>query len=70
MDYHAFEDTITLLGDAEEAIGACATHGELRDVAYALEHCLILMHYWTGISIPWAELSPVHAGLLRERDGL
>ena len=67
MDYYAFEDTVALIGDAQVAIGACATHAELRDAAYALEHCLILMHYWTDISIPWAELSPVHADLLRRR---
>ena len=67
MDYYAFEDTVELLKDAEDALGRCTSHAELRDVAYALEHCLILMHYWTDISIPWAELSPIHAELLRKR---
>lgn len=67
MDYYAFADTVALLKDAEGALGSCATHDDLRDVAYALEHCLILMHYWTDISIPWAELSPIHADQLHRR---
>ena len=68
VDYYGFTDAAALLEHASKALAEAPDHEALSKVAYAIEHCLVGLHYWVDISIPWAELSPVHAKIIKGRD--
>lgn len=67
--YFGFTDAASLLLSAASAMGSVTSHDELKRVSYELNHCMMLLHYWCDICIPWAELSLVHADLVRAREG-
>lgn len=66
-DCYDFQDTANLLEEAADALGAVNTHAELASVAFALERYLVLIHYWVDAAIPFAELCPAHAEMIRAR---
>lgn len=68
-DCYACTDTADLLHEAAGAMRAATSSAEIASIAYALAHYMITLYYWVDASIPWAELSPVHADLVRARAG-
>lgn len=62
--YYSMEDAAHLMEDAARAMREVSSFEELSSVSYAFEHCMVLLHYWCDISIPWSDLSPVHAQLM------
>ena len=66
-DCYACSDAERMLKEASEEMAGAETAEDVEDVAFAVAHYMITLYYWVDASIPWADLSPIHADLVRAR---